>query len=326
MTTPDAGTPAITATREEAVDLYRRMAMIKRFEQVAYRAYEQGQIGGTIHVSIGQEAVAVGVASALRESDKLLSHHRGHGHALAKGVDPDRLMAELCGRSTGVSAGKGGSMHATDVSCGFLGTLAVVGSSIPLAVGVALASRRAGSDDLCVAFFGDGAANQGVLYESYNLAAIWNLPVLFVCENNSYAISTPAEGFTAGDGVVARAASFGLAAEAVDGQDVLAVRAATERLCDTVRSGRPALLECLTYRFMGHSRGDPPHGIYRSKEELDTWLERDPLQLLAAQAQLDEDVCEQVELEAKERMARALEFALASPRPEPEALNRDVWG
>jgi pyruvate dehydrogenase E1 component alpha subunit len=325
MTTPDAGVP-VAVEHDLAVDLYRQMALIKRFEQVAYRAYEGGDIGGTIHVSIGQEGTAVGVISALRESDKLLSHHRGHGHALAKGVDPGRLMAELCGRSTGVSGGKGGSMHATDVECGFLGTLAVVGSSIPLAVGVALALRRAGSDAVCVAFFGDGAVNQGVLYESFNLAAIWDLPVMFVCENNSYAISTPARGFTAGEGAVARALSFGLAAEAVDGQDVLAVRAATMRLTEAVRAGQPALLECMTYRFMGHSRGDPAHGLYRTKEEVDAWLQRDPLKLLAREAQLGEDLRERLDDEARDRIAAALDFALASPRPAVETLDEDVWG
>lgn len=310
--------------RETAIELYRRMVLIRRFEQAAYRGYEQGDVHGTVHVSIGQEAVAVGVVSAMRQTDAVLSHHRGHGHALAKGVDPDRLMAELCGRATGVSGGKGGSMHATDLSHGFLGTMAIVGSSIPVAVGVSLASKVRGQDEACVVFFGDGAVNQGVLYESLNLAALWRTPVVFVCENNAYAITTPATEATAGAGVVARAQAFGIAAEAVDGQDVLAVRDAATRALDGARAGRPALIECLTYRFMGHSRGDPAHGVYRSKEEVDLWRERDPLTLLAERCRLDPGLVARLDEQARERAAAALEFARRSPAPAPEALTEDT--
>jgi pyruvate dehydrogenase E1 component alpha subunit len=316
----------VTVDPAEAEQLYATMALIKRFEQVAYRAYEQGEIEGTIHASIGQEGTAVGVVSELRPTDKVLSHHRGHGHALAKGVDPARLMAELCGRATGVSGGKGGSMHATDVDCGFLGTLAVVGSSIPLAVGVGLGLQRLGTDDVCVVYFGDGAVNQGVLYESLNLAAIWNLPVLFVCENNAYAITTAAGDFTAGDGVRARAEGFGIANAIVDGQDVLAVKAETAALLETVRAGAPAVLECLTYRFMGHSRGDPPHGIYRTKDELDRWQSRDPLVVLAKNASLAEQVVDRIHEETRAQIDAAMKFALDSPRPSREALEQDIWG
>jgi pyruvate dehydrogenase E1 component alpha subunit len=311
---------------KEAEALYASMALIKRFEQVAYRAYERGEIEGTIHASIGQEATAVGVISELEPNDKVLSHHRGHGHALAKGVDPGRLMAELCGRATGVSGGKGGSMHATDVGCGFLGTLAVVGSSIPLAVGVALGLRRAGESGVCTVFFGDGAVNQGVLYESLNLAAIWELPVLFVCENNSYAITTAAQDYTAGEGIRARAAGFGIASVTVDGQDVLAVRREAGSLLERVRGGAPAVLECLTYRFMGHSRGDPPHGVYRTKDELEEWQNRDPLVLLARSAGVSEDARERIERKVRERVDAALKFALESPRPGRDALEKDIWG
>src|ERR1700689_620549 len=191
--------------------MYARMALIREFERAAYRAYERGELEGTIHASIGQEAVAVGVAAALEKGEQMLSHHRGHGHALAKGVEPKRLMAELLGRAGGVCGGKGGSMHVADVQQGFLGSLAVVGSSIPLAVGVALATGG-----VCVVFFGDGGVNQGVLYESMNLAAIWKVGVVFVCENNSYAITTPAQKVTAGEGMQARAQAFGLSALRVD--------------------------------------------------------------------------------------------------------------
>ncbi len=307
-------------------DLYRQMAVIRAFERHAYRAYERGQVHGTVHASIGQEAVAVGVIGPLRDTDQVLSHHRGHGHALAKGVDPGRLMAELCGRLDGVSRGKGGSMHATDVSCGFLGTMAVVGSAVPLAVGVALANKVMGNNGVCLAFFGDGAVNQGVLYESLNLAALWSLPVVFVCENNSYAITTSAEESTAGDGVVARARAFGVHAESVDGQDVHAVSAAATRLIEDARAGQPGVLEALTYRFMGHSRGDPPHGVYRTKDELGEWTKRDPLVLLADAADLDDDVVAQLNAEAAEVADAAMAYALASPTPPADQLMKGVRG
>jgi pyruvate dehydrogenase E1 component alpha subunit len=311
---------AAPADLQVAQDLYRQMALIRAFERQAYRAYERGQVHGTVHASIGQEAVAVGVVGALGRSDTVLSHHRGHGHALAKGVDPGRLMAELCGRTDGVSRGKGGSMHATDVAHGFLGTMAVVGSAVPLAVGVALANKVRGSDSVCVAFFGDGAVNQGVLYESLNLAALWSLPVVFVCENNAYAITTSADESTAGEGIVARARAFGVTAERVDGQDVHAVRDEAARLVEGARHGRPAVLEALTYRFMGHSRGDPPHGVYRTKDELGEWTRRDPLTILATAAGLDEEAVARLDAEAAVLAESAMAFALASPEPGVEDL------
>ena len=310
-----------------AAELYGRMALIRHFEQAAYRAYERSELEGTIHASIGQEAVAVGVAAGLRDGDRMLSHHRGHGHALAKGVDPGRLMAELFGRVDGVCAGKGGSMHVSDVNRGFLGSLAVVGSSVPLAVGAALAARRADEDGVCVVFFGDGAVNQGVVYESMNLAVIWGLAVLFVCEHNSYAITTPAEQVTAGSGIQARAKAFGLGAQRVDGQDVEAVADATRTLAAQARAGRPALLECLTYRFLGHSRSDPAHGHYRGREEVARWQERDPLAVLAHKhASLDVETRARLDADAQARVAQALELARASPRPGLRDLEADVWG
>jgi TPP-dependent pyruvate/acetoin dehydrogenase alpha subunit len=303
------------------VQMYARMALIREFERAAYRAYERGELEGTIHASIGQEAVAVGVAAALEENEQMLSHHRGHGHALAKGVEPKRLMAELLGRAGGVCGGKGGSMHAADVQQGFLGSLAVVGSSIPLAVGVALATGG-----VCVVFFGDGGVNQGVLYESMNLAAIWKLGVVFVCENNSYAITTPARKVTAGEGMQARAQAFGLSALRVDGQDVEEVAGATRTLLAEARAGQPGLLECLTYRFLGHSRSDPPHGRYRTREEVEGWEGRDPLAVLAQSAGLDSDTCAQLESDAQAQVQEAVEWARASPRPTLAELAMDVWG
>jgi acetoin:2,6-dichlorophenolindophenol oxidoreductase subunit alpha len=306
--------------------MYARMTLIRNFEQAAYRAYEREELEGTIHASIGQEAVAVGVAAGLEQRDRMLSHHRGHGHALAKGVDPSRLMAELFGRTSGVCAGKGGSMHITDVSRGFLGSVAVVGGSLPLAVGVALAARRAGEDAVCVVFFGDGGINQGVLYESLNLAAIWKLAVVFVCENNAYAITTPAASVTGGEGIVARARAFGCGALRVDGQDVLRVADATRALVAEARAGQPALLECLTYRFVGHSRSDPAHGLYRTRAEVERWRERDPLTVCARNAGLDDASRARLDAQAQRQVLQALDFARASPRPTVEDLGKDVWG
>lgn len=305
---------------------YRRMLLIRRFEEAAYRAYEQGEISGTVHTSVGQEAVAVGVTSSLREGDWVLSHHRAHGHALAKGVDPGRLMAELFGRWEGVSHGKGGSMHITDVRRGFLGSLAVVGGSIPVALGAALSTRVLNLGNVVAVFFGDGAINQGVLYETLNLAAIWQLPILFVCENNGFAISVRAEYATAGAGICNRAAAFGIHAKSVDGQDLNAVREATISLLEQVRLNQPAMLECKTYRFMGHSRGDPPHGLYRTEDEVAEWRRRDPLEVYARSVELsDADVAES-EAFIDQEMTRALEFARSASLPSDGEIETDVWG
>lgn len=314
-----------TVEHQTAVDLYRQMARIRRFEQRAYRGYEQGHVYGTVHVSNGQEAVAVGVIGALRPDDQVISHHRGHGHALAKGVDPGRLMAELYARTDGVSGGKGGSMHATSVEHGFLGTMAIVGSAIPLAAGVALANKRLGNEKVCVAFFGDGAINQGVLYESLNLAALLELPVVFVCENNGYAITTSASDSTAGPGLVDRGRAFGLTAEQVDGQDVVEVGSVASRLVERARSGGgPSVIEALTYRFMGHSRGDPTHGVYRSAEELETWKARDPMLLIARRGGLSEADCDGLDTEVDAEIDAAVNFALHSDVPGPDMLTVGV--
>ena len=323
----------MTTAMQAAVDgadlargLYRRMALIRRFEETAYRAYEAGEVVGTIHACIGQEAAAVGVISALAREDLVLTHHRGHGHALAKGVDPEHLFAELLGRAAGVSGGKGGSMHATDVNVGFLGSFAVVGSSIPLAVGVALAARRRGEDTVAVAFFGDGAINQGVLYEALNLAQIWDLPVVFVCENNGYAISVPNDYATSGGGVVDRARAFGVRAERVDGQDVAVVRDVATELVAGARNGKPALIEAMTYRFVGHSRGDPVHGLYRTEDEVDQWRERDPLSVHASNAALSGAECEEMLAEAQQTVEGAIERARSADAPDLSAATTEVWG
>jgi acetoin:2,6-dichlorophenolindophenol oxidoreductase subunit alpha len=293
-----------------AAERYRAMRLIRRFEEVALELVGTGEIVGGIHPYIGQEAVAVGACAALRPADVITSTHRGHGHVLAKGADPARMLAELCGRTTGLNRGRGGSMHAADLSLGVLGANGIVGAGAPIAVGAAWAARRAGADRVAVSFFGDGALNQGVLLEAFNLAALWSLPVVFVCENNGYATTMPVAAGSAGS-ANGRAAGFGIPAVTVDGMDVDAVHDAVREAVDR---GGPGFVECLTYRFHGHHTNElGRRNTYRTQAEIDVWKARDPLDRLgldpAVRAALDADV--------EEQLAAAREFALAGPVPDP---------
>ncbi|WP_286158354.1 thiamine pyrophosphate-dependent dehydrogenase E1 component subunit alpha [Streptomyces sp. CB03911] len=295
---------------------YRMLRLIRGFEQLALGLVKSGAITGGIHPYIGQEAVAVGVCAALRPQDRITSTHRGHGHVLAKGADPGRLLAELCGRVDGLNQGRGGSMHAADLSLGILGANGIVGAGAPIAVGAAWAARQAGEDRVAVSFFGDGALNQGVLLESLNLAAIWQLPVLFVCENNGYATTLPAATAVAGSGT-GRAAGFGIPAVEVDGMDTEAVREATALAVRRAREGGgPAFLECRTYRFEGHHTMERRMKLrYRSPEEIEQWRARDPLERAAAA--LDDGRRAAIDAEVDTELAEAERFALASGHPDP---------
>lgn len=310
--------------------LLRRMLLIRRFEEKVVELYKAGEIYGHVHVSIGQEAVAVGVAASLEDGDVLTSTHRGHGHCLAKGADPSRMMAELYGRSTGYCKGKGGSMHVADVGRGVLGANGVVAAGVPHAVGAALAMRRHGSRGVAVAFFGEGALNQGVLWEAANLAAIWKLPVVFVCENNQYAITTPFRYATAGD-PVARATGFGLWATEVDGMDVLAVERVSREAVRRARNGEgPSFLNCLTYRFRGHTEGEEVLGWrYRDEEEVRTWRERDPISRLerycVTAGALSPEAIDSIRAEVDRVIEAAVEFARSSPEPPLSEIEADVW-
>ena len=268
-------------SRETLLKLYETMATIRNFDELAF--YEMGQRGlGNCHSSAGQEAVPTGVCAHLSEDDYIASTHRGHGHCIAKGVDPMLMMAELFGRSTGTNKGKGGSMHIADMSRGMLGTNGVVGASVPLALGAALTSSIKGTGQVAVAFFGDGGANQGVVHECMNLASVWKLPVIFLCENNQYAESTPVEYTLSVENVADRGVAYNMPGVVVDGMDVFAVLEAAGHAVDRARSGRgPSLLECKTYRYSGHSLPDNPR-YYRSEEEERPWKERDPLILFRA--------------------------------------------
>jgi TPP-dependent pyruvate/acetoin dehydrogenase alpha subunit len=298
------------------ISLYATVRLIRRFEERAIELVRSGDIVGGIHPYIGQEAIAAGVCAALRADDIITSTHRGHGHVLAKGADPARMLAELAGRATGLNQGRGGSMHAADFRLGIFGANAIVGANAPITVGAAWAARQAGSDRVAVSFFGDGAVNQGVLLESMNLAALWRLPVLFVCENNGYATTLTVADAVAGT-ITGRAEAFGISAVTVDGMDPEVVLAATGEAVDRARTGMgPSLIECLTYRFGVHHTSEYRTGItYRDEEEVHNGRMRDPVAIQAAR--LSDTDRDRIDAEIESVMDDAAEFALSSPHPDP---------
>jgi pyruvate dehydrogenase E1 component alpha subunit len=287
-----------------------------------------GLFKGTTHLASGQEAVAVGASAALRDDDYVFATYRGHHHAIARGASPEACLAELMSRATGLNGSKGGSMHLTVASANMLGSYAIVGAHLPVACGAAWSARLRGTEQVAVAFFGDGATNIGAFHEALNLAAVWRLPVLFVCENNLYMEYTPIRTVTAVEQPAAgRAPAYGLPAEVVDGNDVVAVRDAVAAAAARARSGEgPTVIEALTYRHYGHSRADP--GKYRPKEEVDAWLARDPLTVLAGRLRergVGEDAIQQRRARAQEVVAAAVEAAKAAPPPEEATAFTDVW-
>ncbi|MCX6620375.1 MAG: thiamine pyrophosphate-dependent dehydrogenase E1 component subunit alpha [Acidobacteria bacterium] len=309
---------------EIARDMYHKMRLIRRFEERVVQLVNANEIAGTTHEYVGEEAVAVGICSALRGGDVITSTHRGHGHILAKGGEPRRMMAELFGRVTGYNRGKGGSMHIADLGLGIYGANGMVAGGVPIAAGAAFASRIRKSGVVAVAFFGDGGANQGVLHETMNLAGVWQLPMLFVCENNGYAVSTASSASTSGPGIAARAAGYGFPGEVVDGMDVQAVYDAAVRACDLARSGQgPSLLECRCYRFHGHFTAEKALQLkYRTNEEIDFWKARDPIPAWAARLEgdgiLPSAEREQMDEAVEALLDEAVEFARSSPWPGPE--------
>ena len=302
-------------------ELYELMALIRAFETRVAELYRDGEIPGFVHTSLGQEAVAAGVGAALREDDYIATTHRGHGHCIAKGVDVDGMMGELFAKVTGLCRGKGGSMHVSDPRRGVLCANAIVGASMPLAVGAALASKLRGQGRVAIAYFGEGAVNQGAFHEALNLAAVWDLPLLLVCENNGYAELTPVALHLRAK-VHELAAPHGIPGVQVDGNDALAVRAATETAVARARAGDgPSLLECATYRWSGHYVGDPER--YRAAEEVAAWRERDPIPRLAAL--LGEARAAAIDAEVAADLDAAAARALAAPLTVPDALLEHVW-
>ena len=317
--------------RVDRVNLYKQMLLIRRFEERSAEMYALGKIGGFCHLYIGEEAVAVGAIDALRSDDYVFSSYRDHGHCLARGSDPKAVMAELFGRSTGLCGGKGGSMHLIDVERRFMGGYAIVGGHLPLAAGAAFAINYRGGDQVVLCFFGEGAVPSGACHETLNLAAMWKLPILFLCENNRYGMGTPVERSVAlYTDVSKNAVAYGIEAGYVDGMDVLAVREAVSKALDQIRtSKRPYFLEALTYRFLGHSMADPAHGHYRAKSEVDEAKKRDPLlvlrtKLLGERAAAEADFTA-LEEEVKKIVDEAVNFAETSPVPSMEALAEDVY-
>ncbi len=313
---------------DRLLEMYRQMLTIRFFEEKVFELYGQNLVPGTIHLYAGEEAVAVGVCANLRRDDYITSTHRGHGHCIAKGARLDKTMAEILGRRTGYCKGKGGSMHIADFSIGMLGATAVVGAGIPIAAGAGLSIRMRGTDQVVVCFFGEGASNQGTFHEGINLAAVWRLPVVFVCENNLYAMGTRQTRVMLVDNVADRAAGYGIPGVVADGNDVLAVYEAARTAVERARRGEgPTLLECKTYRLKGHSRFDP--AAYRPKDEVDEWLRRDAIARFQAKllemGVLTEAEVQQAIQKAKSDVEEATKFALESLLPEPlEALD-DVY-
>jgi len=315
--------------KEKLVELYKKMYLIRNFECTVLELYSRGKIFGALHSYIGQEAVAVGVCASLRKEDYIVSTHRGHGHCLAKGMDVSRAMAELFGKNTGVCGGKGGSMHVADPSIGVLGASGIVGGGIPLAVGAGLSAKYRKTDQVAVSFFSDGASNQGTFHESVNLAAIWDLPVIFVCENNLYAESTPVWESTRAKNIADRAVGYGIPGAVVDGMDVIAVYEEAMKAVGRARQGKgPTLIECKTYRFEGHEVGEDWH-TYRTDKEVEEWKSRCPItrfrNTLINRNVITKNEIEKIEQEVKRQLDEAIRFAEQSPEPDAETALHDVF-
>lgn len=314
--------------KDELVELYRQMVLIRRFEERAGEMYTRGKIAGFLHLAIGQEAANVGAVAGLKPDDDIFTHYRDHGHALARGLDPNALMAELFGRATGVAGGRGGSMHFADASKHFWGGYAIVGAHLPLAVGMAFARQRQGDGRVVMVIFGDGSTNTGPFHEAMNLAAVWKLPVIFFCENNLYGMGTAIHRASAETEMYKRGAAYNIESRQVDGSDVLAVRDAVREAAALCREGKgPVFIEAVTYRFRGHSLADPE--LYRDREEVQQWRARDPIPRFR-QRLIDEGIADDAELKAVEQAVEnavneSIRFADESPEPALETIFDDVY-
>jgi pyruvate dehydrogenase E1 component alpha subunit len=306
---------------KDLIDLLRRMWLIRAFEEKVSALYAERQIVGLLHLGIGQEAVAVGVCGLLRPDDFVFGGHRSHGHALAKGADVNRLMAEIAGRASGYCGGKGGSMHIVALDAGFITATGVVGGTIPLALGAAFSAKEKKQGQVAVVFFGDGAGQAGPFHESLNIASLWQVPVIFVCENNGYAEFTPLSAHTKIDRLAQHAKTYGIASSTVDGNDLLAVRSATSKALEIARAGKgPVFIECLTHRLRGHYEGDPAK--YRELSQLSEWKKKDPIarfaRLIKIKKMMTDEGLRTIESEARARVEEAAEFSLSSSWPAGE--------
>lgn len=314
--------------KDKLLWIYTKMNEIRKFEEAAFKLFEENKLRGSVHLYIGEEAVAATAISLLRDCDYITSTHRGHGHGIAKSGDLKRAMAELMGKETGFCKGRGGSMHIADLKKGNLGANAIVGGGIPIAVGGALAAKMKGTDQVSVSFFGDGASNQGTFHEGINLASVWKLPAIFICENNYYAISVPVETSTSVEDISVRSKGYDIPGITVDGNDVIAIYKAVEKAVKRAQQGKgPTLIECKTYRHKGHWTGDPE--VYRTREQVAEWMEKCPIKRLRAYM-LDEKIATEKELidienKAQADVDEAVEFALSSPEPDPATVLDDVF-
>ncbi len=315
-------------SNDKLVEMYTTMCIIRRFERMADQLYAAGKVHGTMHLSAGQEAVAVGLGRALNMDDYFLNHHRGHGHFVAKGADMNLMMAEFLGKEAGYCKGRGGSMHIADIEANNLGANGIVGGGISLAVGVGLALQMQRKNEIVCVVFGDGAANEGIFHESLNMAALWDLPVLFVCENNQYGMSMQVERAAAKLPIAQRAEGYGMRWHHIDGNDVLLVYETMQDVIEHVRSGKgPALVETETYRYFGHSKSD--RNLYRTKDEIEEWKEIDPIDRfrihLVDAKMLNEEGAQQIDQDAQKQIDGAVAFAESSPEPDVETLTEFVY-
>lgn len=317
--------------KTQLIEMYKTMLTIRRFEEHAIDMFARGDVPGFIHAYIGEEAIAAGVCAALRANDYITSTHRGHGHVIARGADLKRMMAELCGKKAGYCKGKGGSMHIADMSLGILGANGVVGGGLPITVGAGLSIKMRGTDQVALSFFGDNASNTGSFHESLNLASVWKLPVIFVCENNLYGISVSQEKHQAIKDIAVRAKAYAMEGCVVDGMDVVKVYESASEAINRARSGGgPTLIEYKTYRFRGHHEGDPNMGTrYRAKEEIEAWKKKDPIdkmvKLLLSKKYCSKKKLNEMDQEIVKEVESAMEYALKSPPPEPEVLYEDLY-
>lgn len=314
--------------KDTLLEWYRQMVLIRRFEQRCSDLYQQSKIGGFLHLYIGQEAIAVGSIAARQQGDHVITAYRDHGHAIAVGSDVNALMAELLGKATGVSKGKGGSMHLADVPRQYWGGYAVVGGHLPLGTGIALAEQYKGTDNAVLCYFGDGSTNIGYFHESLNLAGVWNLPVVWICENNQYGMGTAVNRASAVPRMIDKATAYGMEGKQVDGMNVFEVYNETKAALDKVRAGEgPQFLEMITYRFEGHSMGDPLR--YRTKEEVQKWREDDPIGILEQHLHnemgVSEDELEAIDEAVDQVVEASIVFAEESPFPAPEELFKDIY-
>lgn len=319
-------------SEEKLLWMHRKMITIRTFEERASELFLKGELPGGVHLSIGQEAVPVGTCANLKEEDHITSTHRGHGDIIAKGADVKRMFAELYGKKTGYCKGFGGSMHMADFSIGIIGANGIVGAGLPIATGSALAQKILSTNNITVCFFGDGASNQGTFHESINLASIWKLPVVYICENNQYAVSTPAAYSVSVKDIAERAKAYGIPGVTVDGMDVIAVYEATKEAIDRARRGEgPSLVECKTYRYHGHAEGEEAFGWtgYRTSEEIEEWKKRDPIikmeNAFKSRNILDDKKIKDIWDEVRNEIEEAIKFAKESPLPEPEDAIKNLY-